>query len=304
MNNGKRISIIGDGAMGVLYASMLSSFSPVTVFSRNAERTEKRNGNGIRVISREGEIICHPVFSSDKSAISSSDLVILFVKSTATVGVIDEYKEYIPEDAYIMTLQNGAGHLEELRRYFPEERIIIGVTEHNASVIDDCTINHGGCGKTVISTSPEWVKDAFSSAGIETEVSDCVMRNIWRKLLTNASLSTATALLMCSIDSLGRSSGAFSIVEKLLEEAVMVAAGDGYRFSYDEVRRELYEKTRTSHNAYTSIYSDLKNGRKTEVDYISGYVTAMAEVLGLDVPYQRAAVDMIHAKEEISSIGC
>lgn len=304
MNNGKRISIIGDGAMGVLYASMLSSFSPVTVFSRNAERTEKRNVNGIRVISREGEIICHPVFSSDKSAISSSDLVILFVKSTATVGVIDEYKEYIPEDAYIMTLQNGAGHLEELRRYFPEERIIIGVTEHNASVIDDCTINHGGCGKTVISTSPEWVKDAFSSAGIETEVSDCVMRNIWRKLLTNASLSTATALLMCSIDSLGRGSSAFSIVEKLLEEAVMVAAGDGYRFSYDEVRRELYEKTRTSHNAYTSIYSDLKNGRKTEVDYISGYVTARAEVLGLDVPYQRAAVDMIHAKEEISSIGC
>ena len=290
--------------MGVLYASMLSSFSPVTVFSRNAERTEKRNVNGIRVISREGEIICRPVFSSDKSAISSSDLVILFVKSTATVGVIDEYKEYIPEDAYIMTLQNGAGHLEELRRYFPEERIIIGVTEHNASVIDDCTINHGGCGKTVISTSPEWVKDAFSSAGIETEVSDCVMRDIWRKLLTNASLSTATALLMCSIDSLGRSSGAFSIVEKLLEEAVMVAAGDGYRFSYDEVRRELYEKTRTSHNAYTSIYSDLKNGRKTEVDYISGYVTARAEVLGLDVPYQRAAVDMIHAKEEISSIGC
>ena len=290
--------------MGVLYASMLSSFSPVTVFSRNAERTEKRNVNGIRVISREGEIICRPVFSSDKSAISSSDLVILFVKSTATVGVIDEYKEYIPEDAYIMTLQNGAGHLEELRRYFPEERIIIGVTEHNASVINDCTINHGGCGKTVISTSPEWVKDAFSSAGIETEVSDCVMRDIWRKLLTNASLSTATALLMCSIDSLGRSSGAFSIVEKLLEEAVMVAAGDGYRFSYDEVRRELYEKTRTSHNAYTSIYSDLKNGRKTEVDYISGYVTARAEVLGLDVPYQRAAVDMIHAKEEISSIGC
>lgn len=304
MNNGKRISIIGDGAMGVLYASMLSSFSPVTVFSRNAERTEKRNVNGIRVISREGEIICRPVFSSDKSAISSSDLVILFVKSTATVGVIDEYKEYIPEDAYIMTLQNGAGHLEELRRYFPKERIIIGVTEHNASVIDDCTINHGGCGKTVISTSPEWVKDAFSSAGIETEVSDCVMRDIWRKLLTNASLSTATALLTCSIDSLGRSSSAFSIVKKLLEEAVMVAAGDGYRFSYDEVRRELYEKTRTSHNAYTSIYSDLKNGRKTEVDYISGYVTARAEALGLDVPYQRAAVDMIHAKEEISSIGC
>lgn len=304
MSNGKRISIIGDGAMGVLYASMLSSFSPVTVFSRNAERTEKRNVNGIRVISREGAIICRPVFSSDKSAISSSDLVILFVKSTATAGAIEEYKEYIPEGAYIMTLQNGAGHLEELRRYFPEERIIIGVTEHNASVIDDCTINHGGCGKTVISTSPEWVKDAFSSAGIETEVSDCVMRDIWRKLLTNASLSTATALLMCSIDSLGRSSGAFSIVEKLLEEAVMVAAGDGYRFSYDEVRRELYEKTRTSHNAYTSIYSDLKNGRKTEVDYISGYVTARAEALGLDVPYQRAAVDMIHAKEEISSIGC
>ena len=112
-----RVSIIGDGAMGLLFASYLSLSADVAVFSRRNERSELRNRNGITVLVKDGRRVFHPVFTTDKSMMAGSELVILFVKSASTVSVIDEYKEFIPDDAYIMTLQNGAGHFEELNAF-------------------------------------------------------------------------------------------------------------------------------------------------------------------------------------------
>lgn len=291
--------------MGVLFASLLEESADVTVFSRHADRSRLRNEKGIRVLGREGEILCHPEFTADRKGIADSDLIIIFLKAAATKAAIAGYLPYIPDDAYVMTLQNGAGHFEELERFFRPERIIIGTTEHNASIIDDSSINHGGSGPTAIGMKggilPDWIPALFRASSIELLLSDDIMGNVWRKLLTNASLSTATALLMCSIDEIGRSRKAFSLVERLLAEAVRAASADGYAFSYEEIVSGLWQKTQSASNAYTSIYADLKAGRMTEVDYISGYVVKRAMEKGIDVPYQQSAVDIIHAKEELSN---
>ena len=304
----KKIAVIGDGAMGVLFGSLLSEYCPVTIFSRNEERTALRNESGITVNEKAGKRHFHPCFTVNKEEISDSSLVILFVKSYATEKTIEEYLPFIAEDAFVMTLQNGAGHLEEAERFFPSERIIIGVTEENSSLLSVSEINRGSSGKTVFGmhgmTPPCWIAKVFDEAGLEAEVSSTIMKDIWRKLLTNSSLSTATALLMASIDSFGKSKRAFSIIEALLAEAITVAEAEGYSFSFEEVRSVLALKCKSSHNAYTSIYMDLQGGRRTEVDYITGYVVSRAESHGIAVPYQKAALEIIHAKEEISSSGC
>ena len=46
-----------------------------------------------------------------------------------------------------------------------------------------------------------------------------------------------------------------------------------------------------------NIYTDLKNGRKTEVDVISGAVVAAAHEKGISVPVQETMVNMVHAME-------
>jgi 2-dehydropantoate 2-reductase len=50
-------------------------------------------------------------------------------------------------------------------------------------------------------------------------------------------------------------------------------------------------------NGYTSIYSDLKEGRLTEVDTISGSVISIGKDLGVETPYHEAIVSLIHALE-------
>ena len=54
---------------------------------------------------------------------------------------------------------------------------------------------------------------------------------------------------------------------------------------------------------YTSIYADLKNGRKTEVDFISGAVVRAAARQGREAPVQQLLVHMVHAMEEVGKDG-
>lgn len=50
-------------------------------------------------------------------------------------------------------------------------------------------------------------------------------------------------------------------------------------------------------NGQTSIYTDLKNGRLTEVDTISGSVVRAAKKYRVEVPPHEFIVNMVHAME-------
>ena len=50
-------------------------------------------------------------------------------------------------------------------------------------------------------------------------------------------------------------------------------------------------------NGYTSIYADVRDGRRTEVDTISGSVVDAAHALGVSVPCHEMIVSLIHALE-------
>jgi 2-dehydropantoate 2-reductase len=71
-------------------------------------------------------------------------------------------------------------------------------------------------------------------------------------------------------------------------------------FCYDNVVEDIKSVIMNSKDAYTSIYSDLRNGRNTEVDTISGSVVDSAKQLGIAVPYHVFVVQAIHAMEMLS----
>ena len=76
--------------------------------------------------------------------------MILFVKSLFSRSALASNKGLFGKDTYVLTLQNGAGHDDILREYIAPERIIIGTTQHNASILGVGHVNHGGSGLTNI----------------------------------------------------------------------------------------------------------------------------------------------------------
>jgi len=49
--------------------------------------------------------------------------------------------------------------------------------------------------------------------------------------------------------------------------------------------------------ARSSMWEDLQRGRRTEIDYLQGVVTEIAERRGLDVPVSRRVVELIRRAE-------
>jgi 2-dehydropantoate 2-reductase len=299
-----KIVIIGSGAMGSLYGSYLSSHNEVSLIDTDGEKVDKINKNGITIRENHGDKTFYPKAFLDSSSLETADLIIVFVKALYSRAALENNKSLIGKDTYILTLQNGSGHEEILREFVPEDRIIIGTTQHNASIIDVGYINHGGSGKTNIGMLVKenhqliTIKESFESCGFATDISENIQKLIWDKLFTNISASVLTGVLQVKLGYLIDNGHGLFLVKQLVKEAVAVANGDGMDFDEQEVLEKVKAVLINAHEGYTSIFADIRDKRKTEVDTINGYVVRASKRNGIPAPTHEFIVELVHAIEE------
>ncbi len=298
------IAVLGAGAMGSLFGGYLSSGNNVTLVDLSESIVNAIRGEGVRIREKDGSIsICNPSAVTDSSSIGQQDLVIVFVKSMYTVSALEENRNLIGPSTYLMTLQNGAGHESKLLKFADRKHVIIGSTQHNSSIIEPGFINHGGAGITSIglldgnSNVLSDIAADFSACGIECRTEENVQKQIWNKLFTNTAASSLTALFQVPLGFIHDDPDASWIMRNLCREAVDVANGLGLAFDEEAVMQEVDAVCANAPQGFTSIYADIKDGRKSEVDTISGSVVETAHDLGLSVPYHEMLVKCIHALE-------
>ena len=81
---------------------------------------------------------------------------------------------------------------------------------------------------------------------------------------------------------------------------MQVAKAMGLKFDEDEMIERVRNTSINSPEGRTSIYADLKAGRLTEVNTISGAVVKAGDRLGIPVPSHKMIVNMVHAMENKS----
>lgn len=301
-----RIAILGAGAMGVLFGGYLSRENQTWLVDVNEERVKKITENGVRIREADGrEALYHPDAVTDTSGLPVMDMVIVFVKSMFTRAALETNRNLIGPDTYLMTLQNGAGHEKQLLEFVDREHVIIGSTQHNSSILADGYVNHGGGGRTSIGLLAgsgnclHEISDTFTACGFDCAISDRVQYQIWNKLFLNTAASSLTAVLQVPLGFILDNSYACGIMEKLAGEAVAVANAMGMTdFNAEQIISEIKTVLSNSRGGYTSIYADIRNGMRTEVDTISGSVVESAKELQIPVPYHEMIVSLIHAMEE------
>lgn len=304
-----KIAIIGAGAMGMLFGAYLSRENDVVLLEKNAERTEKINSCGVLVREKEGNVHfdLHAEQIESYKPEQPAELVIVFVKSMFERDALESAKAVIGNNTYLMSLQNGEGHEEVLLDYAAAERVIIGTTQDNSSIIENGHINHGGAGHTYIgpvsgdAAALQHIAENFSRCGFDTAVAENIKRLIWNKLFLNASVSALTALFQSNLGFIIDNSHAWRLAQKLIEEAVSVANADGQSFDAEQVTAEIKAHLERSRGGYTSIYADIAAGRRSEVDTISGAVVKAARRLGVNAPNMEFVVSAIHAMEDKNS---
>ncbi len=300
-----KIAVLGSGAMGGLFSAYLSRKNEVTVVDVNTALVDKVNAEGLEVQEPDGSANrFYPHATTDTSGMAPVDLVIVFVKAMFSESALTNNKGIIGPDTFLLTLQNGSGHEDTLGKFVDSEHIIIGTTQHNASVVSLGVTKHGGSGMThlgcVTGSANRLQKfaDIFTACGLQADVSDGVQKMIWNKMFTNVSASALTAVLQVPLGYISRNEYAWAMCRELIREAVDAAAGIGLDFDYEEKVAEVKAVCDNSPDGLTSIYADLHNGRRSEVDTISGSVVRAGIKGGVPTPRHAFLVQMIHAMED------
>ena len=290
--------------MGGIYGARLSLHNDVTLIDTNRELVDHVRRHGLVLEEGGVETTFQPGMACDAEGLAPADIVILFTKALYSRDALEGARSVIGEGTCLMSLQNGAGHERLLSQYVPMERVVIGTSEDNGAVLALGRIHHGGAGVTNIGLAAgadvlllERIRSAFEPCGFDVRIHSDIRRLVWDKLMTNVSLSALSAILQCDMSFIAADGHAWSLCTALVDEALMVAEAQGLHFERNAVLEKVRTTSLSNPGGYTSIMKDIQNGRRTEVDTISGAVVTAAREHSLQVPRHEMVVALIHALE-------
>ncbi len=299
-----RIAVIGAGAMGSIYGGRLSLKNDVYLIDTSVKVVEQIEKEGL-VLQENGEdVVYHPHAVTSSADMEPVDLVILFVKALFSRTALAGNQAIIGPNTYVMTLQNGSGHEDIIGEFVPLDHIIIGTTEDNGAVLGPGHVRRGGVGNTNVGMLTDdstaflpRLKEAFDSCGFRVRIHENIQQLIWDKLFTNVSLSAVTGILQVDMGYIAANEHAWFLTDRLVHEAAAVARGLGLQADDEEILAKVKKTSEMSPNGCTSIRADLRDGRRTEVDTISGSVVRASKKCGVPAPTHEFVVEMIHAME-------
>jgi 2-dehydropantoate 2-reductase len=302
-----KIARIGSGAMGSLYGGYLSKAgNEVYLVDIWKEHIENINNQGLKILEKDDVVNVTPKGVIDSKEVGKVDLAVVFVKSIATQKALESNSSIFGDDTMVLSLQNGYGNVEDIEKFVKADNIIAGTTSHGATLLGPGKIKHAGKGKTIIGKAKgetddrvNKIKEMLEDAGFETEVSDNVMELIWSKLLVNIGINALTAVLEIENGRLTEWEESEDLVALAVREAVKVANNSGLQFNDEEEIEHVLEIAKATAENKSSMYQDILNKRKTEIEKINGAVVKIGKEIGIETPVNETLTNLVKIKEKL-----
>lgn len=288
-----KVSVIGPGAMGCLFAARLASSGvTTTLVDYKTDRAGRLAKSGIRVETADGELSSKPSISCEVPA--KQDLVIVLTKAYTTPGL------KLPRGVPILTLQNGLGNVEVLCELIGSQNVLAGTTSEASTFLEEGYVRHTGSGTTKLgawtSCEEDGALEALTQAGFKTESTDSPGQTLWEKVVISAGINPLTALLNVPNGKLLEMREARQLIRDLVVEAAKVAATEGYHFPYSLVER-AEEVCRETADNISSMLQDVRAGRQTEIESITGEILRRGEAASLPAPRTRVIWQLLKGLE-------
>jgi len=315
--------IVGIGALGgTIAARALRAGLPVRLAARNTESAEVLRRSGLRVSGIGGEV---GVDTIDVAALEDYgegkqfDLILLATKAQQALEVAPQVVGLLAPEGVILPIQNG-GVAGTLADRLGEDKILGGFSNLGATMVEPGVYEQKNAGHLLIgelaggvSERAERVARVLSRA-VEVKISSNMLGAIWSKLLINCSVTTLGALCSQTMRQYMETEAGKKVFRRTYEETLSVALSIGTRlerltvdpippgWSNNSGGGEDYDSwVKAVIDFYgdvkPSMLQDLERGRKTEIDFINGYVVALGHASGRPVPMNAAITGLVHQIE-------
>jgi 2-dehydropantoate 2-reductase len=300
-----RVTIVGCGAVGSLFAANLAQLDDVEVwaFDLDREHVAAINEHGLR-LSGAGEIVGKLSATTDAAELPPSDFGIVATKCMHTAAAIEATAGAFANGS-VCSVQNGVGNEEALAQHV--ERVIRGTTFPAGRVVEPGHVQWDVKGDTTIgpfepSPAPtadvEQLADACTRGGMPTQAVADARGPQWRKLIFNAATNPIGALTGLTHGRVVEDAGLRRLVSELVDEGKAVAAAQGIELDADP--EELIDHAARPDVAYdhkASMLQDVEARRPTEIDYLNGGIARFGREQSVPTPMNDAVTALIKGLE-------
>lgn len=302
-----KVAIIGSGAMGSLFGGLLAGVAETCLYDVYAAHIEAIQKQGL--IMSQGDIknIVQVRATTNPEEIGLMDAVIIFVKYPFTRQAMqDAMVSSIGPETLVVTVQNGIGNVEIIKEFIPEEQIAYGLSTLTSDMegpghiemttrkkVPTCIWPLNGQITDKIRTFSE----IMNKAGLNTEITKDVDRQIWQKLMVNASENTLCALLRQNVTSIIDTPASFEIARQIIYEVADVAQAKGINIGREEGLQHVINITRSVPQHVPSMAIDIKNKRQTEIACLNEAIVAEGNRIGVNTLMTATVARMIRSIE-------
>ena len=311
------IGVAGAGSIGCFVGGMVAAAGRRVALLARPRLIEEIQGNGLRLTSFEGferNIASDRLtLSEDPSIFADAGVVLVTVKSADTPDVADIIAKHAPSDAVIVSLQNGVGNVSMLRERLPGRRVLGGMVPFNVIARGEGRFHRATSGDIVIEQDDAGTAELLSVPGLKMRPTPDIAGVQWGKLLVNLNNALNALADLPLRQQLAQRSWRMLCADQMAEGLAAIKA-EGIRpisstpvpVSWtphllrlpDALFNMILGRTmRIDPEARSSMWEDLQRGRRTEIDYLQGVITGIADRRGLQVPLSRRIVALIKSAE-------
>jgi 2-dehydropantoate 2-reductase len=305
-----KIVVMGSGGVGGFYGGRLAHAGYDVTFVARGSHLHALRENGLLIENEaQGDIHVPRVrVTDDPASAGRADLVLVGVKLWDTEAAARAIKPIIGPDTGVLSVQNGVIKDDILRRELGASNLMGGVAYVGTTIARPGVIRQTGTLQRLVfgeydghrSARAEGFLEALLKAGIQAELSTDIRKTIWEKYVFLVGLSGATSTIRLPIGPIRSNPRTRAFLLDLMKETVAVGRAHGVNLPPDYAEQRLAFADTVAAHMTSSLYHDLERGNRLEVEWLSGGVVQLGEVVGVPTPMNRAVWDILalHAQGE------
>lgn len=299
----KTVSIVGLGALGVLFGQRLSENMP------------KEN---LRIIAdsdriakyRRENIYCNGVpcsfnYISTEEPASPSDLIIFAVKYNDLPAAIRAAENHVGKETTILSLLNGISSEELIGKAFGSEKVLYSVAQGMDAVKVGNSLNYKNMGMICFGTDREGknkaradaVKSFFEKVHIPHELVFDMHTRLWGKFMLNVGVNQTVAVFEGDYGDIQKQGAARDTMIAAMREVIILSKAENVNLSQTDLDYWLSILDGLNPRGKPSMRQDLEARRFSEVELFSGTVLSLGKKHGLNFPVNQMLYDKIKAIE-------
>ena len=297
------VSLIGLGALGILYAHRLEQKPEVCTLTCIADKDRQKR------YAQEGIFCnatpCHlTLVDPEEPPSRPTDLLIVAVKGTTLDSAIPDCRQHVGPGTVIISLLNGITSEEHLARAYPEAHVLHCIAQGMDALRTKHSLVCGHPGELILGTDREALQPDVArvlallrSADIPCREDRDIIHRLYAKWMFNVGINQVVAVFEGTYGTIQVDGRPRELFIAAMREAIEVARACGIALTEQDLQEYIALAGTLAPESMPSMRQDALAHRKTEVELFAGTVLARARELGLATPVNAWLYEKLQALE-------